>query len=314
MHRPRQVKPRPQRFRKASQLVCLLRILCLLVSLVSPVAPTMSRSLSRTTLDLCRPVVGPRRPPTTYLRSLGARCIASSSSSSTTTTPSSTLDAPLHHKTTTTSPANDESPRRAQQTSSSIHDQVNAAAAAAIANASPSSSQPPLPFTFKNKPPARGPPTAPPPLPTTPIPQSIREALPFLRAQPGHYITFHIHGKPYLVTPGDTVRLPFHMPGVVPGDVLRLNRASVLGSRDFTLKPSGGGAHAATNKPGANEPAYIDERLYQLRAVVAGVESEPMREKKKTKRRNRKVKTVKTKLKYTVLRISELKITDPQDL
>lgn len=283
----------------------------------------MSRSLSRTALELCRPVVGPRRPPTTYLRPLGARCIASSSSSSattttttTTTTPSSTLDVPLHHKTTITSPANDESPRRAQQTSSSIHDQVNAAAAAAIANASPSSSQPPLPFTFKNKPPARGPPTAPPPLPTTPIPQFIREALPFLRAQPGHYITFHIHGKPYLVTPGDTVRLPFHMPGVVPGDVLRLNRASVLGSRDFTLKPTGGGAYAApnNNRPGAHEPAYIDERLYQLRAVVAGVESEPMREKKKTKRRNRKVKTVKTKLKYTVLRISELKITDPQDL
>lgn len=105
------------------------------------------------------------------------------------------------------------------------------------------------------------------------------------------------------------VRLPFHMPGVLPGDVLRLNRASVLGSRDFTIKPS-----SLTPKPGSNEPAYIDERLYQLRAVVAGVESEPMREKEKTKRRNRKVKTVKTKLRYTVLRISELKIADSKDL
>lgn len=146
-------------------------------------------------------------------------------------------------------------------------------------------------------------------MPTTPIPQSIKDALPLLRAQPGHYITFHIHGRPYLVTPGDTVRLPFQIPGVHPGDILRLNRASVLGSRDFTIKPG-----HLTAKPDSNEPAYIDERLYELRAVVAGVDAEPMREMEKTKRRNRKVKTVKTKLRYTVLRISELKIARPEDL
>lgn len=64
----------------------------------------------------------------------------------------------------------------------------------------------------------------------------------------------------------------------------------------------------------SNQPAYIDERLYELRAVVHGVEAEPMREMEKTKRRNRKVKTVKTKLRYTVLRISELKIARPEDL
>lgn len=146
-------------------------------------------------------------------------------------------------------------------------------------------------------------------MPTTPIPQVVKDALPFLRAQPSHYITFHIHGRPYLVTPGDTVRLPFQMPGVVPGDVLRLNRASVLGSRDFTLKPGN-----LDRKPGTNEPAYIDERLYELRAIVVGVESEPMRKMEKTKRRNRKVKTVKSKHRYTVLRISELKIASPEDL
>lgn len=258
--------------------------------------PDMSRSLARTALELCR-----SRLPPTYLLPVRARCIVSSSSSLAITptppppiAPSSTLDAPLRH--TTTSPS--------ATPPSSLHNQANAAAVAAIAKKGRH-----LNFTPKNKPPARGPPTEPPPLPTIPIPQAIKDALPLLRAQPGHYITFHIHGKPYLVTPGDMVRLPFHMPGVLPGDVLRLNRASVLGSRDFTIKPG-----SLTPKPGSKEPAYIDERLYQLRAVVAGVESEPMREMEKTKRRNRKVKTVKTKLKYTVLRISELKIADPKDL
>lgn len=106
------------------------------------------------------------------------------------------------------------------------------------------------------------------------------------------------------------MRLPFLMPGVSPGDVLRLNRASVLGSRDFTLRPT----QPAVRRGGANEVAYIDERVYECRATVVGVESEPMRTKEKTKRRNRKVKTVKSKLRYTVVRISELKIKSPEEL
>ncbi|KAK1710194.1 ribosomal protein L21-like protein [Colletotrichum lupini] len=133
---------------------------------------------------------------------------------------------------------------------------------------------------------------------TTPISESVQAALPFLAAQPNHYITFHIHGRPYLVQPGDSVRLPFKMPGVVPGDVLRLNRASVIGSRDYTLKGS----------------PFIDERVYECRAVVTGTESEPMRMKEKTKRRQRKVKTVKSKHRYTMLTISELKINAPEEI
>lgn len=88
------------------------------------------------------------------------------------------------------------------------------------------------------------------------------------------------------------------MPGVLPGDVLRLNRASILGSRDFTLKGA----------------PYVDERLFECRAVVLGVESEPMRIKIKKKQRNRRKKTVRSKHKYTVLRVSELKISTPEDI
>jgi large subunit ribosomal protein L21 len=65
---------------------------------------------------------------------------------------------------------------------------------------------------------------------------SVRDLLPLLQAQSPHYITLHIHGKPYLLTQGDTLRLPFLMHGVEPGDVLRMNRAINIGCRDYTLK------------------------------------------------------------------------------
>ncbi|ORY62236.1 ribosomal protein L21-like protein [Pseudomassariella vexata] len=131
-----------------------------------------------------------------------------------------------------------------------------------------------------------------PPKPSPEAAHSLSQLLPLLRAQPAHYITAHIHGQPYLVTPGDQIRLPFKMPGVQPGDVLRLDRASVLGSRDYTLKGT----------------PYIDERLFECRATVTGTESEPLRIKVKTKRRQRRNRTVRSKHRYTMLRISELKI------
>ncbi|KAI0136370.1 hypothetical protein BJ170DRAFT_601489 [Xylariales sp. AK1849] len=127
---------------------------------------------------------------------------------------------------------------------------------------------------------------------------TISQLLPLLRAQPAHYVTAHIWGRPYLVTQGDSIRLPFKMPGVLPGDVLRLDRASTLGSRDYTLK-------------GADD-GYIDERLFVCRATVLGTESEPLRIKVKTKRRQRRNKTVRSKHQYTILRISELVVKGPE--
>lgn len=52
----------------------------------------------------------------------------------------------------------------------------------------------------------------------------------------------------------------------------------------------------------------MDERLFECRAVVVGSEGEPVRVKEKTKRRNRRVRTVRTKLKFTVLRVGELRV------
>ncbi|KAK8089073.1 aconitate hydratase [Apiospora hydei] len=132
--------------------------------------------------------------------------------------------------------------------------------------------------------------------PTSESQATIAQLLPLLRTQPAHYLTAHIWGRPYLVTAGDQIRLPFKMPGVVPGDVLRLDRASTLGSRDFTLKGS----------------PYIDERLFECRATVLGTETEPMRIKIKTKRRQRRNKQVRSKHHFTILRISEVSINGPE--
>lgn len=170
---------------------------------------------------------------------------------------------------------------------------------------------------------------------------SVRELLPVLRAQGPHYITAHIYDRPYLLTEGDTLRVPFLMHGVQPGDILRLTHASSLGSRDLTLKAAAPATNASTRSPTAStisvvDPTpgsvlssegrkmpdgghfvphlakgkhiYLDDRLFVCRATVMGTEAEPMRIKEKTKRRQRKVKTVKSKHRFTVLKIKELRI------
>ncbi|KAL4969474.1 mitochondrial 54S ribosomal protein bL21m [Aspergillus stella-maris] len=130
------------------------------------------------------------------------------------------------------------------------------------------------------------------------VSQSLLDTLPHLTSQKPHYISAHLHDRPYLVTEGDQLRLPFLMPNVQVGDILRFNRASVLGSRDFTLK----------GKP------YVDERLFECRLRVVGVESEPLRVKEKTKRRRRHVQRITSKHRYTVLRVMEVKIKTVEEL
>ncbi|KAJ6157479.1 hypothetical protein N7470_005071 [Penicillium chermesinum] len=82
------------------------------------------------------------------------------------------------------------------------------------------------------------------------------------------------------------------------GDILRFNRASVLGSRDYTLKGS----------------PVLDERLFTCRVRVIGTESEPMRIKEKTKRRQRHVQGVRSKHRYTMMRVMEVSVHSPEQL
>jgi large subunit ribosomal protein L21 len=140
---------------------------------------------------------------------------------------------------------------------------------------------------------------------STQITPTIRHLLPLLHSQPAHYITTHLHGRPYLLTKGDTLRLPFLMPNVQPGDVLRLTRATHIGSRDYTLKAP---EPIKGNADHGKKIFYLDERMFVCRARVVGVETEPLRVEEKTKRRQRHVKHVKSKMRFTVLRVSELEV------
>ena len=148
--------------------------------------------------------------------------------------------------------------------------------------------------------------------------KSLQQLLPAMKAQEPHYITAHIHSFPYLLTEGDTLRLPFQMKGVNPGDVLRFNRATILGSRDYTLKaglltsqhssPPHVKGEAYINKRRSGEPSYIDERLFECRMRVMGLDSGPMLIKEKKKRRNRRTRKVTSKHKYTVLKVMEVRV------
>lgn len=137
-------------------------------------------------------------------------------------------------------------------------------------------------------------PLSPQPRPTAPAP-TLKPPPPLLTslaAQPPHYIIAHLHARPYLLTAGDKLRLPFYLANAPIGTILRFNRASALGSRDYTYRGS----------------PWVDERFFVCRMRVMGVEGEPMRVVKKTKRRQRHVKTVKSKMRFTILRCVELRI------
>ena len=115
------------------------------------------------------------------------------------------------------------------------------------------------------------------------------------------------------------------MPDADPGTIIRLNRASVLGSRDFTFRAGEGvgGAVAGDTEIGdaaegvgaevRGKRVWIDEKYFVCRAVVVGVEGEPMRVLMKTKRRQRHVKRVTSKGRFTVLRVMELRIRPEGD-
>jgi hypothetical protein len=145
------------------------------------------------------------------------------------------------------------------------------------------------------------------------------------------------------------------MQGVEPGDVLRLNRAVNVGSRDYTLKApmappkmrsattttveivdpttgnlashsrvmptsdlaaTDGVIHAPHFVPhlAKGKFSYVDDRMFVCRAVVTGVESEPMRIKEKTKRRQRHVRKVKSKHRYTIIKIKELRVKSVEEI
>lgn len=105
------------------------------------------------------------------------------------------------------------------------------------------------------------------------------------------YATFKIHNRPYLVTEGDRVILPFKMKQAEVGDILNMTDVITLGSRNYKL---------------VGHP--IDTSLYTLKATVVGKTKRAFQTREVTKRRNRRVRHANSKGDLTILRISELSI------
>ncbi|CAK7201966.1 hypothetical protein SEUCBS139899_004682 [Sporothrix eucalyptigena] len=138
---------------------------------------------------------------------------------------------------------------------------------------------------------------------SSPLP-SVSNAASVASNNPNIYATVHIHGRPYLVTPGDSLRLPFKMPGVQAGDELLLNRVGVVGNRNVTAVSS----VPSQKESGSYDVAHVLGAT--VKAVVLGVETEPLRVMIKKKRRTRRKRTVKSKHHFTVLRIQEVSLEE----
>ncbi|GMG20150.1 unnamed protein product [Ambrosiozyma monospora] len=107
------------------------------------------------------------------------------------------------------------------------------------------------------------------------------------------YATLSIHNRPYLITEGDEVTLPFRLKHGEIGDVLNFTNITTVGSRNYTYHVESG---------------EISPEVLSVKGVVIDKTKKPMYVKEVTKRRNRHVKHHKVKHDLTVLRISELKL------
>ncbi|KAH3670570.1 hypothetical protein OGAPHI_001085 [Ogataea philodendri] len=106
------------------------------------------------------------------------------------------------------------------------------------------------------------------------------------------YASLRVHNRPYLVTKGDEMILPFRLKHAQVGDVLNFNDVTTIGSRNYTF----------------HLKEAIDPSIFTIKAVVVEKTKKPMYVKEITKRRDRHVRHVPVKHDYTVLRVSELKL------
>ncbi|VEU19559.1 DEKNAAC100111 [Brettanomyces naardenensis] len=106
------------------------------------------------------------------------------------------------------------------------------------------------------------------------------------------YATIDIHNRPYLITEGDEIVLPFRMKHADVGDVLQFTDITTVGSRNFTYHLKKG----------------IDLAVASIKGVVVEKTKSPMYVKEITKRRNRHVRHVQVKHDLTKIRITELKL------
>ena len=138
------------------------------------------------------------------------------------------------------------------------------------------SSPSPIPFVdFPNSPPS-----------TTSPPSKESSLLAPLLSNSNLYMTVHVNSFPYLISPNDTLHLPFHLPDAPLGSILRMTRVSRIGVRDYTLQ---------------GHP-FIDEKAYSLKMRVIEHTKMPFVVTKKTKQRQRRTRHLFNKQNYTVLK------------
>ncbi|QPG76815.1 hypothetical protein FOA43_004209 [Brettanomyces nanus] len=107
------------------------------------------------------------------------------------------------------------------------------------------------------------------------------------------YATINIHNRPYLITEGDEIILPFRMKHADIGDVLEFTDITTLGSRNYTYHMKKG----------------VDPSFASIKGVILEKTKSPMYIKEVTKRRNRHVRHVEVKHDLTKIRITQLKLT-----
>jgi ribosomal protein L21 len=122
--------------------------------------------------------------------------------------------------------------------------------------------------------------------PATPSPLSKESPLAPLLNTSNLYMTVHVNSFPYLISPNDTLHLPFHLPDVALGSILRMTQVSRIGVRDYTLQ---------------GQP-YVDERVFTLKMRVIEHTKMPLVTTIKTKQRQRRARHLFNKQNYTVLK------------
>lgn len=113
-----------------------------------------------------------------------------------------------------------------------------------------------------------------------------------LKFEQNIYATIDIHNRPYLVTLGDEITLPFRMKHAEIGDTLRFTDIKTLGSKNYTYNISEG----------------IDPSVATIKGVILEKTKNPMTVKEITKRRNRHTRHVQVKHDLTKVRITELSL------
>ena len=160
---------------------------------------------------------------------------------------------------------------------------------------------PPKPIPLPKSPAAALPPPSSKP---APLANSQSPLLPLLHNS-DLYMTVHINGFPYLLSPNDTLHLPFRLRDVPIGSVLRMTTVSRIGVRDYTLQ---------------GQP-FIDPNVFTCKLRVLEHTKQPMVVTIKTRRRRRRHRHLPNKQNYTVLkyvvpveltdcRVCEMKVND----